>query len=149
MLTDSFEDDMEQRDDGAISEAVQLIHQSFLYHLEAGHKHNPLTSSSQAEHWPVLLRQLEGRDTVRNTGGLEERLHSHIKQQSLQCFNPFLQTFVMVLKSTPVKTFPRKGRGRGPGGKFGGLLFLTMSATRRKTEMNTSQPLRSRNSKTL
>lgn len=39
----------------------------------------------------------------------------------------FHLTLSTVLKSTPVKTFPTKGRAQGPGGKLFGFQFLTTS----------------------
>lgn len=55
----------------------------------------------------------------------------------------FHLTFSIVLKSTPVKIFPRKGTAQGPGGKLEGLQFLTTSFKSNNTKPNKSQPVKS------
>lgn len=56
-------------------------------------------------------------------------------------------TFIIDLKSTPVKTFPRRGKARGPGGKLRGLRFLIKSNKISNTKASNSQLLKFRQSK--
>lgn len=56
-------------------------------------------------------------------------------------FPPTLFTF---LKSISVKTFPRNGRGQGPGGKLEGFLYLMISIRSSKTKLKMIQILKSK-----
>lgn len=56
-------------------------------------------------------------------------------------------TFIIDLKSTPVKTFPRRGKDRGPGGKLRGLRFLIKSNKISNTKASNSQLLKFKQSK--
>lgn len=57
-LTKALEDNMEERNDGSVHEAVQLVDKCLFDHLVSWNKHRPLTASPQAEHGAVLLSQL-------------------------------------------------------------------------------------------
>lgn len=52
-------------------------------------------------------------------------------------------TWSTVLKSTPVKMLPRKGRAHGPGGKLLGFLFLTTSSKSKTKKTMTTQLVKS------
>lgn len=60
-LTKALEDHMEEGDNRALSEAVQLVNKGLFDHLVPRNIHHPLTASSQAEHWAVLLSELHSK----------------------------------------------------------------------------------------
>lgn len=60
-LTKALEDNVKERDDRSIHEAVQLINKSLFDHLVSWDKHHPLAASPQAEHWTVLLGKLHSK----------------------------------------------------------------------------------------
>lgn len=45
-----------------------------------------------------------------------------------------------------MKTFPKMGRGQGPGGKFAGFLFLIKSISSSRTQIKNKHPLKSKQS---
>ena len=58
ILTNPLEDNMEERHNRSINEAVQLVHKSLFDHLVSWNKHHPFAASPQAEHRTVLLSKL-------------------------------------------------------------------------------------------
>lgn len=60
-LTNALEDHMEEGDNRALSEAVQLVNKGLFDHLVPRNIHHPLIASSQAEHWTVLLSELHSK----------------------------------------------------------------------------------------
>lgn len=60
-LTNALEDHMEEGDNRAVSEAVQLVNKGLFDHLVPRNIHHPLTASSQAEHWAVHLSELQSK----------------------------------------------------------------------------------------
>lgn len=60
-LTKPFEDHMEEGDNRALSEAVQLVNKGLFDHLVPRNIHHPVTASSQAEHWAILLSELRSK----------------------------------------------------------------------------------------